>query len=274
LSARPKPASSSGNRAQAAGLSRELYVQGSEPIAYITVIIKSIEKMSSRLIICKVTILKNFGYGLSSFLLLLSWSLNTQARGLTKGLENVPTFLGIDGSVDNSGLPQEQVRIDTFSYAPPITPIDLKSGNWNHSAEIISTLSTDLQLTTETTLDIEDDYTVTEVSDTISGAAKLEKAGHGTVTLARTDPNGLVSLNFDGAMSGTGGVNQIAPGTAALTGQITDQAIGTTSEYWHTWSSLKPIGQIDASGRAGLCSIWYNGGICLNGAVIGWDNTS
>jgi outer membrane autotransporter protein len=56
--------------------------------------------------------------------------------------------------------------------------------------------------------------------------------------------------------------------------RITDQlAVGAMGEYAHTWTSLKPSGDIDVdSGRGGAYATWFNHGIYLNGAIYGGHN--
>jgi fibronectin-binding autotransporter adhesin len=56
--------------------------------------------------------------------------------------------------------------------------------------------------------------------------------------------------------------------------RITDQlAIGAMGEYAHTWTSLKPSGDIDVdSGRGGVYATWFSHGIYLNGAIYGGHN--
>ncbi len=66
----------------------------------------------------------------------------------------------------------------------------------------------------------------------------------------------------------TGGV------TVGVDYRMTDQlAIGGMGEYAHTWTSLKPSGDIDVdSGRGGVYANWFNHGIYLNGAIYGGHN--
>jgi fibronectin-binding autotransporter adhesin len=66
----------------------------------------------------------------------------------------------------------------------------------------------------------------------------------------------------------TGGVS------VGLDYRITDQlAIGVLGEYAHTWTSLKPSGDIDVdSGRGGVYATWFSHGIYLNGAIYGGHN--
>jgi outer membrane autotransporter protein len=56
--------------------------------------------------------------------------------------------------------------------------------------------------------------------------------------------------------------------------RVTDQlAIGAMGEYAHTWTDLKPSGDIDVdSGRGGVYATWFNHGIYLNGAIYGGHN--
>jgi outer membrane autotransporter protein len=63
----------------------------------------------------------------------------------------------------------------------------------------------------------------------------------------------------------TGGV------TVGVDYRITDQfAIGAMGEYAHTWTSLKPSGEIDVnSGRGGVYATWFTHGFYLNGAIYG-----
>jgi outer membrane autotransporter protein len=50
-------------------------------------------------------------------------------------------------------------------------------------------------------------------------------------------------------------------------------AIGAMGEYAHTWTSLKPSGDIDVdSGRGGIYATWFNHGIYLNAAIYGGHN--
>jgi outer membrane autotransporter protein len=54
---------------------------------------------------------------------------------------------------------------------------------------------------------------------------------------------------------------------------IAHLAIGAMGEYAHTWTSLKPSGDIDVnSGRGGIYATWFDHGIYLNGAIYGGHN--
>jgi outer membrane autotransporter protein len=57
--------------------------------------------------------------------------------------------------------------------------------------------------------------------------------------------------------------------------RITDRlAVGAMGEYAHTWTSLKPSGDIDVdSGRGGVYATWFNHGIYLNAAIYGGHNS-
>jgi uncharacterized protein with beta-barrel porin domain len=57
--------------------------------------------------------------------------------------------------------------------------------------------------------------------------------------------------------------------------RITAQlAIGEMGDYSHTWTSLKPSGNIDVnSGRGGLDATWYNHGIYLDAAIYAGHNS-
>jgi outer membrane autotransporter protein len=82
----------------------------------------------------------------------------------------------------------------------------------------------------------------------------------------------FVNVDGDGNAKGydftTGGVS------LGIDYRITDQlAIGVMGEYSHTWTSLKPSGDIDVdSGRGGVYATWFNHGIYLNGAIYGGHN--
>ena len=56
--------------------------------------------------------------------------------------------------------------------------------------------------------------------------------------------------------------------------RLTDQlVIGVMGEYAHTWTSLKPSGDIDVdSGRGGVYASWFNRGFYLNGGIYGGHN--
>jgi outer membrane autotransporter protein len=62
--------------------------------------------------------------------------------------------------------------------------------------------------------------------------------------------------------------------TVGVDYRITDHlAIGAMGEYAHTWTSLKPAGDIDVdSGRGGVYATWFGRGFCLNGAIYGGHN--
>jgi outer membrane autotransporter protein len=83
----------------------------------------------------------------------------------------------------------------------------------------------------------------------------------------------FVNVDADGNANGydftTGGF------TLGVDYRISDQlAIGAMGEYAHTWTSLKPSGDIDVdSGRGGVYATWFNHGIYLNAAIYGGHNT-
>src|SRR5271165_75403 len=83
----------------------------------------------------------------------------------------------------------------------------------------------------------------------------------------------FVNVDGDGNAKGydftTGGVS------VGVDYRITDHlAIGVMGEYAHTWTSLKPSGDIDVdSGRGGVYATWYNHGVYFNGAIYGGHNT-
>ena len=83
----------------------------------------------------------------------------------------------------------------------------------------------------------------------------------------------FVNVDGDGNANGydftTGGVS------LGVDYRITDQlAIGVMGDYSHTWTSLKPSGDIEVdSGRGGLYATWFNRGFYLNGAIYGGHNT-
>jgi outer membrane autotransporter protein len=56
--------------------------------------------------------------------------------------------------------------------------------------------------------------------------------------------------------------------------RITDHlGIGAMGEYAHTWTSLKPAGDVDVdSGRGGVYATWFARGLYLNGAIYGGHN--
>jgi len=83
----------------------------------------------------------------------------------------------------------------------------------------------------------------------------------------------FVNVDGDGNAKGydftTGGVS------VGVDYRITDHlAIGAMGEYAHTWTSLRPSGDIDVdSGRGGVYATWYNHGVYFNGAIYGGHNT-
>jgi outer membrane autotransporter protein len=83
----------------------------------------------------------------------------------------------------------------------------------------------------------------------------------------------FVNVDGDGNSQGynftTGGVS------VGIDYRITDQlAIGVMGDYSHTWTSLKPSGNIDVnSGRGGLYATWYNHGIYLDAAIYAGHNS-
>jgi outer membrane autotransporter protein len=83
----------------------------------------------------------------------------------------------------------------------------------------------------------------------------------------------FVNVDADGNANGydftTGGFS------LGIDYRISDQlAIGAMGEYWHTWTSLEPSGNIDIdSGRGGVYATWFNNGLYLNGAIYGGHNT-
>ena len=82
----------------------------------------------------------------------------------------------------------------------------------------------------------------------------------------------FVNVDFDSKANGydftTGGFS------VGVDYRITDHlAIGAMGEYAHTWTSLKPSGDIDVnSGRGGVYATWFDHGIYLNGAIYGGHN--
>ncbi|MBV8969248.1 MAG: autotransporter domain-containing protein [Verrucomicrobia bacterium] len=81
-------------------------------------------------------------------------------------------------------------------------------------------------------------------------------------------------VNVDGDFNARGYDFTTGGVTVGADYRINDQlAIGAMGEYAHTWTSLKPSGDIDVdSGRGGVYASWFNHGIYLNGAIYGGHN--
>jgi outer membrane autotransporter protein len=81
-------------------------------------------------------------------------------------------------------------------------------------------------------------------------------------------------VNVDGDYNGHGYDFTTGGFTVGVDYRITDQfAIGAMGEYAHTWTSLKPSGDIDVdSGRGGVYATWFNHGFYLDGAIYGGHN--
>jgi outer membrane autotransporter protein len=81
-------------------------------------------------------------------------------------------------------------------------------------------------------------------------------------------------VNVDGDYNAHGYDFTTGGFTVGVDYRITDQlAIGAMGEYAHTWTSLKPSGDIDVdSGRGGVYATWFSHGVYLNGAIYGGHN--
>jgi len=82
-------------------------------------------------------------------------------------------------------------------------------------------------------------------------------------------------VNVDGDGNGKGYDFTTGGFSLGIDYRLTDQlAIGVLGDYAHTWTSLKPAGDVDVdSGRGGLYATWFDHGIYLNGAIYGGHNT-